>query len=235
MFRMLRLGFVSTSLATLMLSAAFADTIAIDTQDDEALAPPVAAQEAPSLSGLFLAATLAETERDIPRAADFYRRMYELDPTSDRFLQSAFTMELADGRTTGALDLASVLVASGDRGLSRLTTALDAIRQRSYRAALRELEAHETDGFGELVAALVEAWALYGADETEQALDNLGALDGPAWVQFYASYHSGLIRLAAGDAEGALLDMERVYSADGGALRSVQGYARALLANDRRD
>jgi len=106
--------------------------------------------EASTLSGLFLAATLAETERDIPSAADFYRQAYELDPTSDRFLQSAFTMELADGRMLGALDLAAVLAASGDTGMSRLVLALDAMRQRSYRVAVRELQTYQTDGFGDL-------------------------------------------------------------------------------------
>lgn len=210
-----------------------ADTIAVETHEADQLAPPVSATAAPSLSGLFLAATLAETERDIPLAADFYRQAYELDPTSERFLLSAFTMELADGRMAGALDLAAILAASGDTGMARLTLALDAVRQRSYRAALRELDTYETDGFGELVSTLVGAWVLYGSGKTEQALERLDALDGPAWVELYGAYHAGLIRLASGDAEGALRDMERAYSTDAGALRLVQGYAQALIANDQ--
>lgn len=214
-------------------AAVQADTVAQQTHQADALAPPVAAQTAPSLSGLYLAATLAETERDIPSAADFYRQAYELEPTSERFLHSAFTMELADGRMTGALDLAAILAASGDTGMARLTLALDAVRQRSYRAAIRELETYQTDGFGDLVSVLVGAWVQYANGDTDEALAQLDALDGPAWVELYGAYHAGLIRLASGDLEGALRDMERAYSTDAGALRLVQGYAQALVANDQ--
>lgn len=220
-------GCLSLGLAT----AAVAETTGA--QSDQSLAPPVSAHDGTSLSGLFLAATLAETERDIPLAADFYRQAYDLDPASDRFIHSAFTMELADGRMAGALDLATILVAAGDSGMARLTLALDAMRQRSFRVALRELDAYETDGFGELVAVLISAWALHGNGDTDQALANLAELEGPAWVELYSTYHSALIRLASGDAEGALGDMERAYSTDPGAMRLVQGYARTLLANDR--
>eukprot|EP00752_Nemacystus_decipiens_P018996 g17052.t1 len=196
---------------------------------------PVEIYEASTISGLFLAATMAETERDIPSAADFYRQAYELEPTSDRFIHSAFTMELADGRMLGALDLAAVLAASGDTGMSRLVLALDAVRQRSYRVALRELEAYETDGFGDLVSILIGAWAMYGSGDTEAALESLDSLDGPAWVELYASYHAGMIRLASGDAAGALKDLEDAYATDGGALRLVQGYAQALVANGQQE
>ncbi|MFN3226891.1 MAG: tetratricopeptide repeat protein [Hyphomicrobiales bacterium] len=215
-------------------SAALADTVAQQTHHVDELAPPVAAQTATSLSGLYLAATLAEAERDIPSAAEFYRQAYELEPSSERFLQSAFTMELADGRMPGALDLAAILAESGDTGMSRLTLAMDAVRQRSYRAALRELETYQTDGFGDLVSVLVGAWVLHGSGDTDQALEQLDALEGPAWVELYGAYHAGLIRMASGDAEGALRDMERAYSTDAGALRLVQGYAQALVANDQK-
>ncbi|MEM6381185.1 MAG: tetratricopeptide repeat protein [Pseudomonadota bacterium] len=237
----MRLTFPALLVATLMsasvslVSVAQADTVAIETHEAEALAPPVEAQSATSLSGLFLAATLAETERDLPRAAEFYRGLHELDPSSSRFLQSAFTMELADGRMTGALDLASLLVAAGDTGVARLAIALDAMRQRSHRVALRELEAYQSDGFGDIVASLVGAWAHYGAGDAEQGLAILDAMDGPAWVELYASFHAGLIRLANGDSKEALADLERAYTADPGALRLVQGYARGLIANDRKD
>ncbi|GAB5508808.1 MAG: tetratricopeptide repeat protein [Hyphomicrobiales bacterium] len=201
-------------------------------QDDQAA---VDVYEATTISGLFLAAALAETERDIPSAADFYRQAYELDPTSDRFLQSAFTMELADGRMNGALDLAAVLAASGDTGMSRLSLALDAVRQRSYRVALRELETYQTDGFGDLVSVLIGAWALHGSGDTEAALASLDTLDGPAWVELYSTYHAGMIRLTSGDAAGALQNLEEAYSTDGGALRLVQGYAQALIANGQQE
>ncbi|MEM1287935.1 MAG: tetratricopeptide repeat protein [Pseudomonadota bacterium] len=232
----LRTTTLAVALAATLGSPAAADTIAIEKHGAAELAPPVSEQARFSASGLFLAATLAETERDLPRAAEFYRQLHELDPTSARFLQSAFTMELADGRMPGALDLATLLVASGDTGISRLTNAVEAIRQRSYRVALRELEAYQTDGFGEFVSTLIAAWTLHGAGETKRGLIALDALDGPAWVELYAAYHAGLIRLAAGEAEAALEDMERAYSTDGGAaLRLVQGYAAALLANDLTD
>ena len=226
---------LAMSLAIAGLGIALADTVAIETHEAEALAPPVDAHASPSLSGLFLAATLAEAERDIPSAADFYRQAYELDPTSEQFLHSAFTMELADGRLTSALDLAAVLAASGDTGMSRLTLALDAVRQRSYRAALRELETYRTDGFGDLVSVLVSAWVLHGNGDTDEALARLDSLDGPAWVELYGGYHAGLIRLASGDVQGAVADLERAYTTDAGALRLVQGYAQALVANDSRE
>ncbi|MFK7793589.1 MAG: tetratricopeptide repeat protein [Devosiaceae bacterium] len=233
MFKFVTSAFVAAGFLVALPALSFADTIAIETHQADDLAPPVTPQETTSISGLFLAATLAETERDIPSAADFYRLAYEADPTSERFLQSAFTMELADGRMPDALDLAAVLAASGDAGMSRLTLALDATRQRSYRAALRELETYQSDGFGDLVSTLVSAWVLHGSGDTEEALAQLDDLDGPAWVELYSSYHAGLIRLASGDEDAALADMERAYSTDGGALRLVQGYAQALLANDR--
>lgn len=227
------------ALAALLLVAgplaAQAETLAVGTHEADTLAPPVAAQTETSLSGMFLAAMLAETERDLPRAAEFYRRLHELDPASESFLQGAFTMELADGRMTGALDLAAILAASGDRGLSRLALAVDALRQRSYRVALRELESFETDGFGDIVATLLGAWALHGAGDTKRALATLDDLDGPAWVELYAAFHAGLIRLASGEEEAALADLERAWTADGGALRLVQGYAQALIANGRTD
>lgn len=222
-------------LSLVLVAPAHADTIAVETHEAGNLAPPVDAQETTSLSGLFLAATLAETERDIPAAADFYRAAFEVDPSSERFLQSAFTMELADGRMPGALDLAALLAASGDTGLSRLTLALDATRQRSYRAALRELETYQTDGFGDLVSTLVGAWVLYGSGETDQALAQLDDMDGPAWVELYSAYHAGLIRLADGQTEAAITDMERAVATDPGALRLLQGYAEALIASERRD
>lgn len=214
------------------LAGALAAQTNSDELDDQTT---VGVYEATTISGLFLAAALAETERDVPSAADFYRQAYELDPTSNRFLQSAFTMELADGRMTGALDLAAILAASGDTGMSRLTLALDAVRQRSYRVALRELETYQTDGFGDLVSVLIGAWALHGSGDTEAALASLDTLDGPAWVELYSTYHAGMIRLASGDAAGALQNLEEAYSTDAGALRLVQGYAQALIANGQQE
>ncbi len=235
---MLKTATTSLLAACLLFGAASltqADTIAVETHEAQTLAPPVRAHDQTSLSGLFLAATLAETERDIPSAAEFYRQAYELAPTSERFLQSAFSMELADGRMAGALDLAAVLAEAGDTGLARLVLALDATRQRSFRAALRELDTYQSDGFGDLVSTLIGAWVLHGSGETEQALAQLDDMDGPAWVELYSAYHAGLIRLAAGDEEAALASMERAYSTDSGALRLVQGYAEALVANERAD
>ncbi|MEM6710727.1 MAG: tetratricopeptide repeat protein [Pseudomonadota bacterium] len=233
--KFIRLVFLAAFSATLFPALSYADTTAANAAGNEALAPPVEPQVNTSLSGLFLAATLAETSRDIPSAATFYRQAYEREPESDRFLQSAFTMELADGRMASALDLAAILVESGDVGMARLTLALDAVRQRSYRAAQRELEAYRTDGFGDLVAELIMAWVEFGNDEVNPALARLAALDGPGWVTVYADYHGGLIRLASGDIEGAVESLERAYTADPGALRLTQGYVRALIASDRID
>ncbi|MCB1507488.1 MAG: tetratricopeptide repeat protein [Hyphomicrobiaceae bacterium] len=181
-----------------------------------------------SVSGLFLAARLAEADRNIPRAAEYYRRVLELQPDSPVFLQTTFLLELADGRMDGALQLAERLVAGGDANLARLLLGARALKGRQHNEALRQFEAFRGESFGAALKAPLLAWAHAAGGNTDEALAVLDAAEGPPWLEIFTSYNAGLVNYLAGRFDAAVERFARTYELDSRSLRTVQTYAAAL-------
>jgi tetratricopeptide (TPR) repeat protein len=93
-----------------------------------------------SMSGSYLAARHAGTQRDAGAAAAYYRAALRNDPKNNELLQRAFLSVLAEGDVEEATRLAEQ-VAAIDRNdrIARLVIGVKALKQKKYQAAKQNL------------------------------------------------------------------------------------------------
>ena len=129
------------------VSAAIASGAGAATTDSDDL-------ELNSLSGIYLAARLADAERDISSAAEFYRAAHEVDPDNQFLLDRALVLTAAAGDIEQAVVYAEKLVErSPSNRVARLVRAVRAIRAKTYTAAVGEIDRHR---FGRVLHRLKE-------------------------------------------------------------------------------
>ena len=188
-----------------------------------------------TLSGIYLAARLAESEKDIGRAAEFYRSAYESDPENAFLLERAMVLTGAEGAVDNAVRLASKLVEmSPGNQAARLLLAVQAVRARTYSAAIAELEKSDDGTLATLTKGLLAAWAEYGRDDVDAALGSLEGLVDKDWYEPFRLLHTGHVQLAADRPAEAAAVLGTAYERDNGAVRIAESYARALaLAGER--
>jgi tetratricopeptide (TPR) repeat protein len=191
-----------------------------------------------SMSGSYLAARHAGTQRDAGAAAAYYRAALRNDPKNNELLQRAFLSVLAEGDVEEATRLAEQVVAidRNDR-IARLVIGVKALKQKKYQAAKQNLAQSVRGPITDLAATLLAAWASQGAGESKAAVESIDKLQGADWYALFKDLHAGLILDLSGanTKKEAGKRFDRAHKLDSTALRIVESYGSWLSRNGSKD
>jgi tetratricopeptide (TPR) repeat protein len=203
---------------------------------------PAARAQAPStysrtsISGNYLAARHAGTERDASAASTYYKAALRADSNNTELLGRTFLAVLANGEVDEASRLAErVLKADKNDRIARLVLGVRAIKQKQYQAARTQLTQSVRGPITDLAATLLTAWTYASPNETKAALEGIDKLTGPEWYGIFKELHAGLILELAGQKRDAGRRYERVYKIDPNQLRVVQAYGGYLSRQGNKD
>jgi tetratricopeptide (TPR) repeat protein len=189
-----------------------------------------------SVSGNYLAARHAGTERDANAASNYYRAALRGDLNNTDLLGRTFLAVLANGEVEEAAKLAErVLKLDKTDRVARLVLGVRAIKQKQYQAARQQLTQSVRGPITDLAAALLTAWTYTGPNETKAALDGIDKLTGPEWYNIFKELHAGLFLEATGQKRDVGKRYERVYKIDPNQLRVVQAYGGYLSRQGSKD
>jgi tetratricopeptide (TPR) repeat protein len=153
-------------------------------------------------SGAYLAARVAESDNDFRSAARWYGKAILSDEGNPRLLEGALLAELGMGDFVLATDAANRLKALGvESQLAEFVLLADAAQREDYAGLLAA--AKDGRDLGQLLEALVLAWATLGEGRMSDALglfDELTAIKG---LEAFGYYHKALALASVGDFEGA--------------------------------
>jgi len=191
-----------------------------------------------SMSGSYLAARHAGTQRDAGAAAAYYRAALRNDPKNNELLQRAFLSVLAEGDVEEATRLAEQVVAidRNDR-IARLVIGVKALKQKKYQVAKQNLAQSVRGPITDLAATLLAAWASQGAGESKAAVEAIDKLQGADWYALFKDLHAGLILDLSGanTKKEAGKRFDRAHKLDSTALRIVESYGSWLSRNGSKD
>ena len=199
------------------------------------LAVPRPFEVGAGLSGNYLAAIVAGSERDTLAAATFFNEALRVDPKNRDLIDRAFVASLANGSIDQAAPLAKqVLTHDRGNGLARLTLAVDHIENDRWAPARAELARGGGDRSKDITSTLLTAWTYAGAGDTRRALATLDTLKEDVFVVF-RDYHAALIADLGGDVAVAQRRFAAAYGAEHNLLRVVDAYGRFLASHGHVD
>ncbi len=204
-----------------------------------AIAAPAQAERDPerelaparTLSGAFLAAETARTGNDFGAAVKYYRDALRFDPENQGLQRELLISLITNGQFADALPHAEALknVPEVER-ISRVALGIQALRDRRFLQADSMLILALENDLERLLTGIMRAWAKLGAGETDNALADIDALEGPDWYELFATYHGALIADAAGREAEAAQRYEAGISNSTGGSASPQTYLRLAEA-----
>jgi tetratricopeptide (TPR) repeat protein len=186
--------------------------------------------------GSYLAGRHASSQRDAAAAAAYYRAALRGDPKNPELLERAFISMLAEGDIDEAVKLAErVLQINKNDRVARLVLGVRGIKTKQWQSARQNLAASVRGPVTDLTAALLIAWAQYGAGDTKAAIETIDRLVGADWYALFKDLNAGMILDAAGQRKEAGRRLERAYKADSNTLRVVEAYGSYLSREGRKD
>lgn len=214
------LGFVATPLAA---------------QSNASLSVQQAAQDMlklfrPSVSGAYMAGQQALKDLRTDEAARYFSDAAQGDWDNPILVERAFVALATDGQIGKSASTARrMLELDANNELAELVVATEALKERRYGAAARQLASISQDSFSGITAGILRAWALVGdnrGDEAQALMEELGA-NG---LEDFLVFHRALMAEAAGDSDTALELAARAFEAEPYVARMAEVYAR-MLAN----
>ena len=193
--------------------------------------------EKASLTGQYLSARHAFHHKDAAAAASLYADVLATDPENEALLQRTFFALIASGQTDKSVDIAERMIKANPRdSLAGIVLSLDRMRAGDFPDALKKLSRASRSRLNALVVPLVEAWGHVGAQNTEEALKALTALNKRKAYHMFKNYHVALINDLAENNDAA----EKAYQLAiaqraGPSLRSVEIYGSFLERAGRSD
>jgi tetratricopeptide (TPR) repeat protein len=220
------LGLVWTLIAS---GASITATAAAQSGESLSVARPF--EVGPSLSGNYLAAIVAHSERDTLAASTFFREAQRGDPNNRELTERALIAALANGNMPDAYAYASsVLAHDRSNGVAHLTRGVEAMVGKKYPTARAEFAKDAAPQQPDVKNILLTAWTYAGQKQTKRALATLDKLDGEGF-SVLRDYHGALIADIAGDRAEADKRFKRMLGADRTVLRLVDAYARFLSSH----
>lgn len=180
------------------------DAAAEEVEAEKPDANPESATLERGLAGPYLAARMAITMNDYRVAARYFRQTVAQDPENSYLQDGALISLVSTGDIDGAIELADQILQQGDgTELSRLVNIIDLARQEDWEGLLARLDENAPDG-RDVMSGLLRSWALLGAGQASDAMDNFNSLSQSEGVGPMVNYHRALARALVGDYEGAL-------------------------------
>ncbi len=198
-----------------------------------ALAAPVAAQQLlpnahQTVTGSYLAGQQAMGELRTPEAAQFFREAALNEWDNPLVLGRAFIAYAADGQIEEAADAARhLLELTPDNEMARLVIATEALKQRRYGAAIKDLDKLGSDSFEGITGAILRAWALTGDGKIDQAFASLDKIADGGLEEFLV-FHRAIMADVAGRNGAAINFITQAHEADPYTADIVEAYARML-------
>jgi tetratricopeptide (TPR) repeat protein len=189
-----------------------------------------------SASGNYLAARHAIQQRDSASASTYLRAALRADPKNPDLLQRAFGAALTQGDMDETFRLAEriIQINKNDRD-ARLVLGIRALKNKQWQTARTNIAQSVRGPVTDLTAALLIAWAQYGANDSKAAIDTIDRLQGPDWYNIFKDEHAGLILDIANKKKEAGRRFEKVHKLDGTNLRVVESYGSFLSRHGSKD
>lgn len=185
----------------------------------------------PSVTGSYMAGQQALDDLRTDEAARYFGQAAQADWDNALLVERAFIAYAADGQIGQAATMARhLLELEPDNELAELLVATEALKERRYGAAERQLSSVSQDTFTGITAGILRAWALAGqgdAKAADQLLDKIGR----AGLADFLVFHRALMAEALGDRGRALDLAAQAFEAEPFVARIVEVYAR-MLANE---
>nr|WP_269468097.1 tetratricopeptide repeat protein [Devosia ureilytica] len=184
----------------------------------------------PSVTGAYMAGQQALKDLRTDEAARYFADAAQADWDNPLLVERAFVALAADGQIGKAASTARrMLELDSTNELAELVVATEALKERRYGAASRQLGKVSQDSFSGITAGILRAWAKVGDNRGEEAQALMEELGANGLDQFLV-FHRALMAEAAGDTELALELGARAFEAEPYVARMAEVYAR-MLAN----
>ena len=215
------------ALALTLSSGFFAKgAVAAHAKDSLSVARPF--EVGSSLSGNFLAAIVANSERDTFAASTFFREALRDDPRNRDLAERALIAALANGNMPEAYSLAgNVLAHDRKNAVANLTRGVQEMQAHQYSNARAAFGKDAADRQTDIKSILLTAWTYAGAKDTRRALATLDKLHGEGF-SVLRDYHAALIADLGGNKAEAERRFKAVLNSEHTVLRHIDAYARFL-------
>ncbi|MCS6761905.1 MAG: tetratricopeptide repeat protein [Candidatus Devosia symbiotica] len=189
----------------------------------------------PSVSGAYMAGQQALQDLRTDEAARYLHQAAQADWQNPVLVERAFIAFAADGQIGQAVSTAKHLLdLDPTNELAELIVATEALRERRYDAAKRQLSEIGQDSFTGITAGILRAWALVGGGlkhEADALLDNLGQTG----LDDFLVFHRALMAQVAGENDQAIDLAHQAFEVEPYVARIVEIYARDLANAARFD
>jgi tetratricopeptide (TPR) repeat protein len=182
----------------------------------------------PSVTGSYLAGQEAMNKLSTAEAARYFRQA-TLEQWDNRLvLGRAFVAFAANGEIDAAADAARrMLDIEPNNQLARLVVATEAMKQRRYSAAVRDLDRLGADSFEGITGSILKAWALTGDGRVNEAFAALDAMSRGGLGEFLV-FHRAIMADVAGRTDDAIAQISAAQQTDPYTADVVEAYARIL-------
>lgn len=184
----------------------------------------------PSATGAYMAGQQALKELRTEEAARYFYDAAQADWDNPILVERAFVALATDGQIGRAASTARRMLELDTRNeLAELVVATEALKERRYGAAARELASISQDSFSGITAGILRAWAMVGDNrgaDAQKLMEQLGARG----LADFLVFHRALMAEASGDSALALKLARQAFEAEPYVARMAEVYAR-LLAN----
>lgn len=182
----------------------------------------------PSVTGSYLAGRRALEDMRLDEAVDYFSDAVTGEWENPVVIEQAFIANAADGRIPEAARLGEHLAElTGPNDLASLVIATEALKQRRYAAAARELGNMGGDTYAGIAGNVLRAWALTAdgkIDEANRVLDEVGE----GGLEDFLVFHRALMADVSGRSADAIQFAARAFEADPYVARIVEAYLRIL-------
>lgn len=206
------------------------------------LAVPVLAQgafvdiaKAPSPTGSYLAGQEAMSDLRTVDAAKFLGDAAIEEWDNPLVVNRAFVAYAANGEIERSADTARrMLELEPANQLAQLVIATEAVKNRRYTAAIRDLDKLGADSFEGITGSILKAWALVGDGRFDDAFASLDAIADGGLEEFLV-FHRAIMAEVTGHSDIAQDLITQSIETDPYTADVVEAYARILGAAGRFD
>ena len=206
------------------------------------LAAPVQSQgefldlaEAPSATGSYLAGQEAMGELSTPDAASYFSQAAADEWDNPLVIHATFVAFAANGEIERSADTARrMLELEPTNQLAQLVIATEALKNRRYAAAIRDLDKLGADSFEGITGSILRAWALIGDGHYSDAMTSLDKVAANGLEEFLV-FHRAIMAEVAGDTAGAQDYISQAIEFDPFTADVVEAYGRILAGAGRFD
>ncbi len=198
-----------------------------------ALAGPAVAADSfgarnPSTVGNYLAGQQAIHDLRTGDAARFFRDAATADWNNPLVVERAFVAYAANGQIEDSASAAKHLLdLDSTNEMARIVVATEAIKQRRYPAAIKELQKLGSDSFEGITGAVLRAWAYTGDGKIDQGFKELDGL-AQGGLEDFLVFHRAIMADIAGRSADAIDMAAKAYENDPYVARVVEAYTRML-------